>query len=138
MMKSLFLVIALSNGLSLFSQHIGDLPGRKPSGEFENVSVEKIADDSLSTAFIIWIRGGIKHHLHETHTESVYVLEGNGVMDSGDKSFNIKAGDYILIPKNTIHSVTAESTMKVLSIQTPQWTTDDRKFLPPARRPHNE
>jgi hypothetical protein len=34
--------------------------------------------------------------------------------------------------------VIATSTLKVLSIQTPRWVTEDRKFIDPIRRPHNE
>lgn len=138
-MNKISFAIALMLGCNISSaQHIPDLFSKKPDGEWENVAVEKIADDSLSTTFMIWIRGGIKHHFHETHTESVFILEGEGHMELGDKSFQVKAGDYILIPRNTVHAVIAKSTMKVLSIQTPRWITEDRKFIEPVRRPHNE
>jgi mannose-6-phosphate isomerase-like protein (cupin superfamily) len=138
MKQALILLMAGALPVMAFTQHVADLSTRKPKGEWENTAVEKIADDSLSTTFIIWIRGGIKHHFHETHTESIYILEGEGVMELGDQTFAVKSGDYVLIPRHTVHAVTANSTLKVLSIQTPQWTTEDRKFIPPVRRPHNE
>jgi mannose-6-phosphate isomerase-like protein (cupin superfamily) len=138
MKKMLLCLCAALSLMDISAQHFTDLKSRNPKGEWENVSVEKIADDSLSTTFMLWIRGGVKHHFHETHTESVFILEGEGRMDLGDKSFDVKAGDYILIPRNTVHAVTATSTLKVLSIQTPRWVVEDRKFVEPIRRPHNE
>lgn len=138
MIKCVSFVIMMLAPWLLIAQHTDDLPSRLPPGEWENVVVENIADDSLCTTFMIWIRGGVKHHFHETHTESIYVLEGEGIMELGEKTFNVNAGDYVMIPKNTVHAVTATASMKVLSIQTPQWKTEDRKFMPPMRRPHNE
>jgi hypothetical protein len=32
----------------------------------------------------------------------------------------------------------AEKPMRVLSIQTPQWVVDDRKFVNPIRRPEEK
>jgi mannose-6-phosphate isomerase-like protein (cupin superfamily) len=120
------------------AQRVEDLPSRPAKGEVENVYVEKIADDSLATAFEIWIKGGVKYHFHESHTECVYILEGDGEMVLGEESMHVKEGDFVMIPKGTPHSVVAMTRMKVLSIQTPQWVTEDRKFIEPVRRPHNE
>ncbi|MFM7310047.1 MAG: cupin domain-containing protein [Flavobacteriales bacterium] len=115
-----------------FVQHISDM---KPRGEWENVAIEKIADDSLCTTFLIWVKGGVKHHFHASHTESVYVISGSGTMDLGNEQKEINAGDYILIPKGTVHAVVAKEPLQILSTQTPQWLTDDRKFVEPLRRP---
>ncbi|MBL7943322.1 MAG: cupin domain-containing protein [Flavobacteriales bacterium] len=120
------------------AQRVADLPSRPAKGEVENVYIEKIADDSLATAFEIWIQGGVKYHFHEHHTECVYILQGDGEMVLGEETMHVKAGDFVMIPKGTPHSVMAINRMKVLSVQTPQWTTEDRKFIEPVRRPHNE
>ncbi|MDZ4751437.1 MAG: cupin domain-containing protein [Flavobacteriales bacterium] len=121
-----------------FAQKVADLPSKSPSSEVENILVEQIATDSMCTSFIIWIRGGVKHHFHTSHTENIYILEGEGEMEFGEEVFQVKAGDYILVPRLKVHSVKATIPMKVLSIQAPMWTTDDRKFVAPIRRPHNE
>ena len=137
-MKTLCFVSFIIFAQQSFSQHIENLPARGVNGEMESVYVEKLADDSLATAFEIWIRGGVKHHFHATHTECIYILEGEGRMDWGETSFTVKVGDFVMIPKGTVHAVTATIPMKVLSIQTPQWVTEDRTFVEPIRRPHNE
>jgi mannose-6-phosphate isomerase-like protein (cupin superfamily) len=59
-------------------------------------------------------------------------------MDFGNITFKVVAGDYITIPRETVHAITASIPMKVLSIQTPQWVAEDRTFVSPLRRPHNE
>jgi mannose-6-phosphate isomerase-like protein (cupin superfamily) len=121
-----------------FAQKVENVPNIKPGPEWENVEIKKIADDSLCSTFHIWIKGGVKHHFHTSHTECIYVLEGEGEMDYGDQKFSVKAGDYITIPKGVVHAVVAKTPLHVLSIQTPQWITDDRKFVEPIRRPHHE
>lgn len=120
------------------AQFIQQIPAMAPKGEWENIAIEKIADDSLCTTFIIWVRGGVKHHFHAAHTESVYVISGSGTMELGDEQKEIKAGDYILIPKGVIHAVVAKEPLQILSTQTPQWITDDRKFVEPLRRPSKD
>ena len=122
----------------LHAQKVDNVPAMKPGSEWENIDIQKIADDSLCTTFHIWIKAGVKHHFHTSHTECIYVIEGEGEMEYQDKTFKVKAGDYITVPRGVIHAVTASIPLHVLSIQTPQWVTDDRKFVEPIRRPHNE
>ena len=123
---------------NLTAQKVENLPGRMPGQEWENTFVEKIADDSLCTSFHLWIKGGVKHHFHSTHTECIYFLEGEGQMELGESIFNVKVGDFVQVPRGTVHAVTVSKTMHVISIQTPQWVTEDRQFVAPIRRPHNE
>ena len=130
-----FMLFGISIGS--FAQLTKNIPTHQPKGEWENISVEKIADDSLCSTFLLWIKSGVKHHFHAAHTECVYIISGSGSMDWNDQSLEIAAGDYILIPKGTVHAVMAKEPMQVLSIQTPQWSTDDRKFVEPIRRPSN-
>lgn len=111
-----------------------DLNSKHPPANRTSIAVEKIADDSLSTSFLIWIEEGVKRHFHTSHTEHVTILEGTGEMELGDSLFTVKPGDFLLIPKGTPHAVVAITPMKVLSIQTPRWTTEDRVFLPVMRR----
>jgi len=120
------------------AQKVENLHLHTPSPSWENVDVKKIADDSLCTSFLIWIRSGVKHHFHASHTECIYILEGEGLMEFGDTEFNVKAGDFVQVPRGTVHAVQANVPMHVLSIQTPQFATDDRVFIAPMRRPHNE
>ena len=97
----------------------------------EILKVEKIGGDSLTTSFLITIKLGVKKHLHIEHSETIYVIEGEGEMLLGDKMIHIKKGDYIFIPKNTPHKVDVTSTipLKVLSIQAPYFDGKDRLLL---------
>jgi mannose-6-phosphate isomerase-like protein (cupin superfamily) len=132
-MKAILISLLFIASLPSGAQHI-DLYARHAPDDWQSVSVEKIADDSLSTTFLIWVRGGVKKHFHQTHTEHVTVIEGSGEMTLGDSTFIVKPGDFLLIPKGTPHAVAAITPMKVLSIQTPRWTTEDRVFIPAIRR----
>jgi mannose-6-phosphate isomerase-like protein (cupin superfamily) len=123
---------------SSLAQKVENLPNRPPKSEVENILVEELTTDSMCTSFLIWIRGGVKHHFHATHTENIYILEGEGEMEFGEQVFYVKAGDFVMVPRGVVHSVTTKIPMKVLSIQAPMWITDDRNFVSPIRRPHNE
>lgn len=87
--------------------------------------------DSLCSSFCIVIRNEVKAHKHLHHSEHVMVLEGEGMMKLGDRSFAIKKGDLIFIPKNTVHAVKSggKAPLKVLSIQAPLFDGGDRVFV---------
>ena len=98
---------------------------------FDNIHVEKLYTDSLSSSFVVWVKGFVPSHKHENHTESIYVEEGKAIMKLGEDSFVIQKGDYIVIPFNTYHSVeevVSEIPLKVLSIQSPNFVGKDRVF----------
>ncbi|MFN0032967.1 MAG: cupin domain-containing protein [Flavobacteriales bacterium] len=133
------LILSIAAATFCTAQKTENLPARQPAEAKENVTVEQLATDSLCTAFQIWISTGVMHHFHQSHTECIYILEGEGQMTLADSTFTVRAGDFVMVPKGTVHAVTATTTMKVLSIQSPQWVADDRKFVEPfIRRPHNE
>lgn len=105
----------------------------KPPKVYENVYNRPVYSDSLQSSFVIFVKKEVKLHLHVTHTEQVYVLDGVGEMTLGDKKFTVKKGDMIFIPKNTPHSLVVKSAnpMKVLSIQAPNFDGKDRVMLGP-------
>ncbi len=106
----------------------------------EAIHVEKLATDSLASTFMIWIKEGVKAHFHASHTEYVYVLEGEGSMMLGEEEVMIQPGQLIYIPVGTVHSavVKAGSELKVLSVQTPEFKGQDRVFIEPYRRPDSK
>lgn len=114
------------------AQNFQQLNSITPTDNFENTYVKKVAEDSLQSSFIIWIKKDVKEHFHADHSESIYVLEGEGMMSLGDDLFLIKTGDYVFIPKGTPHSVTqvmGDLPLKVLSIQAPIFDGSDRIFV---------
>jgi mannose-6-phosphate isomerase-like protein (cupin superfamily) len=104
----------------------------KPADDFENIHVEKISEDSLQSAFVIWVKSGVKQHFHAEHTENIYVISGKATMTLADSTFTIRKGDHLTIPKGTPHSVTevfGRKPLQVLSIQSPLFDGSDRIFI---------
>ncbi|MBA3705136.1 MAG: cupin domain-containing protein [Bacteroidetes bacterium] len=103
----------------------------KAPAVYENVYSRTIASDSLVSSFVIFIKKEVKKHKHVSHSEHVYILEGEGEMTLGEKSFHVKKGDIVFIPKNTIHSlkVSSSTPVKVLSVQAPLFDGKDRIFI---------
>lgn len=103
----------------------------KAPANYDNIYSRAISSDSLSSSFVIFIKKEVKKHKHLTHTENVYILEGEGEMLLGDKTIKVKKGDMIFIPMNTVHSlkVTSSTPVKVLSIQSPHFDGKDRLFV---------
>jgi mannose-6-phosphate isomerase-like protein (cupin superfamily) len=97
----------------------------------DNLYNKPLFSDSLASSFVILIKKEVKAHKHLSHSEHVVVLEGSGTMTLGDKNLEIKKGDVIFIPKNTIHAVksTGKQPLKVLSVQAPYFDGKDRIFI---------
>ncbi len=112
------------------SQDYQSLDTINPPAEFENIYSRALYTDSLVSSFVIFIKKEVKSHRHLAHAEHVVVLDGSGNMTLGEKTFAVKKGDVIFIPKNTRHSVktTSASPLKVLSIQAPLFDGKDRVF----------
>jgi quercetin dioxygenase-like cupin family protein len=98
--------------------------------DFENIHVKKISSDSSSSTFAIWIKQKVKLHKHVYHTENVLIDKGFGEFQINDSIYKVAAGDWIVIPKNTWHGVivNSKSTMKVISVQSPEYFGKDRIF----------
>ena len=67
-------------------------------------------------------------HKHVEHSETIVVLEGRGLFQLGDQTFEIVAGDYIRVPKGTLHAVEVLSSipLKIISVQAPEFLGKDR------------
>ena len=129
-MKKLFSFILLVVPFFASAQ-LQSLDTIKAPSNYDNIYSRTIASDSLSSSFVIFIKKEVKKHKHATHTENVYILDGEGEMLLGDKSFKVKKGDMIFIPMNTVHSlkVTSSVPVKVLSVQSPRFDGKDRIFI---------
>ena len=130
-MKQLIFLILLFPFWS-FGQTFNGLDNYAPSEDFDNIHVQKVTEDTLQSCFVIWVKNGVKAHYHKNHTENLVVISGEAMMTLGDEIFLIKKGDYVNIPKGTVHSVTqilSDEPLKVLSIQSPQFFGKDRIFI---------
>lgn len=120
---------AVLTGFAASAQHIStDTIGSK--SVTDNIYSKALFSDSLASSFVIVIRKEVKAHKHLHHAEHVLVLAGSGQMKLGEKQIDMKKGDLVFIPENTVHSVktTSKEPLKVLSIQAPYFDGKDRIF----------
>jgi mannose-6-phosphate isomerase-like protein (cupin superfamily) len=113
------------------SQTCGNVDTVGNLSKTENSYSKFLYGDSLSTSFCILIKKAVKAHKHQYHSEQVIVLEGEAIMQLAEKSFAIKKGDVIFIPKNTVHAVkiTSKIPLKIISVQAPHFDGSDRVFV---------
>lgn len=133
-MKSIPIILCIVFAGIVHSQQLIQPKSITPEADYENIHIEKVADDALQTTFVIWVRHSVREHYHAWHTETVHVVEGSAEMTLGDSTFVIHPGDLIHIPKGTPHGVTqvlSEATLKVVSVQSPRFYGDDRIFTKP-------
>lgn len=122
------LIFLITITYSVKAQTVVNLDTLKLPAKTENIYNKTLFGDSLASSFCIVIKNEVKPHKHQFHSEHVLVIEGEGQMSLADKSFKIKKGDLVFIPKNTIHSVktTSKQPLKVVSIQAPLFDGTDR------------
>lgn len=130
-MKRIIIALVVLTSIGVFAQDFIQLKKTKPHKDYEIILVKKVSDDQNQTSFVIWVKGEVKMHKHNYHTENLYVLQGKGDFTLGGSTFQIKKGDYLTIPKQTPHAVkvTSKRPLKVVSIQSPQFLGVDRIFL---------
>ncbi|MEY2923820.1 MAG: hypothetical protein RLZZ337_360 [Bacteroidota bacterium] len=110
----------------VFGQNINPKKIQPDSTNYPNIFVKKFAENEHQSTFIIWIKKEVKPHYHAYHTEFVQVVSGKGIMTLNDSTFKIKKGTATLIPKRSVHTVTATSKkpLKVISVQAPTFDGD--------------
>lgn len=125
------LIICLLLGFCSFGQERIELPSLHEELSEQNIKLTPLFSDTNSSSYYIVIRDLVKPHYHASHTETIYIESGTATLRLNDKFIEIKAGDCINIPPNTIHSVrvTSKEKLKVLSIQAPQFFGKDRIFV---------
>lgn len=114
-----------------FSQERSNLNDYKPTADYENIHVLKIAEDDLHSTYIIWVKESVAEHYHASHTENIVVIQGKARMTINGEEIIVKKGDFINIPEGTKHAVLevlSHKPLKVLSTQTPIFEGKDRIF----------
>lgn len=128
-MRTLLLFAFILFGAQLSAQVISTDTAKSPTPDKNYVRT--LHHDSLSSSFLIIIPKEVKSHYHAHHTEQVVILSGEADMMLGDQKLHIKAGDVIIIPKGTTHSVvvTSKEPLKIISLQAPYFDGTDRIML---------
>lgn len=131
-MKKLFTALSIAIGATLANaQTLTNEADLVTPAKLATVEGRDIGSDSLSSGNVIWIKTELKPHKHLTHSEHVYVIDGEAEMRLGDKTVKIKNGDIVFIPKGTVHAVkvTSKRPLKVLSVMAPHSDGTDRVFV---------
>ena len=112
------------------TQSIQSVDSIHPDEAFDNIYIHKVDGDELTTRFIIWVKDTVRTHKHKNHSETIFILDGEGKFYIDDSMVTVKKGDLIFIPQQTWHSVkvTSEKPMKVISNQSPAFYGEDRTF----------
>jgi quercetin dioxygenase-like cupin family protein len=72
---------------------------------------------------------GVPKHRHDNTDEMLYVLDGSSVATIGDKDYNVKAGDLIVLPRGTPHQIKGGGTMRLLLISYPKNDPKDMQMM---------
>jgi mannose-6-phosphate isomerase-like protein (cupin superfamily) len=82
----------------------------------------------------------VSPHFHRETEEVYYILEGEGMMTVGDESAGVIAGDAIMIPFNTVHSLenTGTSPMRIVLVCGPAFSRADENFVDLDNSPASE
>tara|TARA_B100000965_G_C19391020_1_gene668965 strand:- start:379 stop:771 length:393 start_codon:yes stop_codon:yes gene_type:complete len=129
MRLTILLISLLSSVCFVDAQNVIQLDTLSSSDK--NIHVTELATDSNSTSYYIIIKKEVSPHIHQWHSESIFIIEGKAQMMMNDSTFQIKKGDFIYIPPQTKHAVkvSPKSPLKVLSIQAPKFEGKDRIFV---------
>jgi mannose-6-phosphate isomerase-like protein (cupin superfamily) len=73
----------------------------------------------------------IPTHWHADLEEVYHVKAGQGRMQVGDEVVTVDAGDTVLIPVNTVHSLhnDGEDVLVLLCAVSPPWQADDHRLV---------
>lgn len=56
-------------------------------------------------------------HIHENSDELFYVIEGNFILETKDKKTQVNEGEFIIVPKGTLHRPVVTSLCRFLMIE---------------------
>ena len=101
-----------------------------PAGDMSQAI--QVATDETTTLNVARFAPGaeVKPHMHKTHSETLYVIEGSGQMVIDGKETDIKPGSIIHIPMNTVHSAKLPGGLTALQVFAPEWKEPDRVMVP--------
>jgi mannose-6-phosphate isomerase-like protein (cupin superfamily) len=112
-----------------------DLPEQGQRLKGDPVTTALIHGDDAVTVNLIKLSGDVAMHRHEECEEVVYLLAGEGMLHLADSQRSLRAGDFVVVPRNTPHGFTPtgpEPTV-ILQMFVPHFVEGDRRFEKPAK-----
>lgn len=112
---------------------VDDILSANPMKAGDKVQIITVAQDDTLTFNIARLNEGgeIKPHFHKTHSESVYVIQGNGQMLINGKWLDVMPGSVHFNPMNKVHATknTGKDPLVIFSVFTPVMRETDRYFV---------
>lgn len=107
------------------------LPAIQPPADYDNIHVVPLSSDKHASEFLIYVRQAVKAHIHESHSETLYIIAGEGEMQVGEQTYIITVGSFLKVPEGVVHGVrvTSAEPLVALSIQAPEFKGKDRVFI---------
>ncbi len=122
---------AAANTTDQILTRVDDILKANPPSPTDKVQMILFAQDDTTTAYVVRLVEGaqVPGHLHKTHDEIVYVLQGSGQMYVNGKWSDVKAGAVHFNPMNKAHSTknTGKNELVLFSIFTPGMKEVDRQ-----------
>jgi mannose-6-phosphate isomerase-like protein (cupin superfamily) len=128
-----------------FAANLDSLLAAHPYTDTTRVQADRITSVEGASLNLVQTRVRVLPHFHARHDETVVVLRGRGLYDSGSvdrkelRTTRIGPGTVLQIPRGTVHTVRVEGTEPLVaySIFSPPLDPTDRHPVPgwPGRRP---
>lgn len=91
---------------------------------------DAIAWDSTSSVHLTQVESSVESHHHNSHDENVWIIRGAGRLTLGDKKLKVKAGQFVHIPRGTVHAFhnLGSNPAVVISVFSPGFDGKDRIY----------
>lgn len=93
----------------------------------KQVTCKEVSEDQLGgySLFEITVppQGGLPAHIHHWEKEAYYILEGELLIQEGDRTFMVGAGSFVDFPQGILHTFKNVGTVsaRLLAVVTPAW-----------------
>lgn len=93
-----------------------------------------IAWDSTSSVHLTQVETAVEAHHHNTHDENVWIIRGSGRLTLGEQKLKVKAGEFVHIPRGTVHAFhnLGSNPAVVISVFSPGFDSKDRTYEDPT------
>jgi mannose-6-phosphate isomerase-like protein (cupin superfamily) len=110
--------------------HIADITSASIPTVVPGVKVKDLVNGPSGDVGVVEITNVVRHR-HNRTDELLYVISGTGTATIGTKSYDIKTGDLVVLPRGTPHDFKSTASVRVLGIAYPKDDPQDFDRLTP-------
>ena len=102
-------------------------PGKGKSLWGDPVTCKAVSEDALGAYSLFEVsvapQGSLPSYMHQWERQAYYIVEGELLIQEGDRTFVATAGSFVDIPRDILHTFTNLGTTpaRLLAIITPAW-----------------